>query len=123
MAVGEVKALIDGEKLDNCFQKPQSAKTLRRYWGKFQPTVRGEKRYRNYGIAADVAGIRSANASEEQERDEIFAFVVAGTSALKPESLVQRYKHWAIDNGPESCPNVLATISNYGRRICAVVRL
>ena len=110
VAVGEVKASIDGEKLDNCFEKTQSAKELRRYWGESQPTVPKEKTYRNYGTAVDIAGIRSANVMQERERDEIFAFVVAGTSALAPESLVARYRQWAIEHGPESCPNVLATM-------------
>ena len=110
VAVGEIKATIDGSKLDDSFEKIESVKTLRRHWMEFQPTVQGEKRYRNYGTAVDIAGVRSRNEKEERERDEVFGFVLAGTSKLGPESLVQRYENRAGTNGAGSCPNVLATI-------------
>ena len=110
VAVGEIKATIDGSKLDDSFEKIESVKTLRRHWEEFQPTVQGEKRYRNYGIAANIAGIRSEHENEERERDEVFGFVLAGTSRLKPESLVQRYENRARSHGAGSCPNVLATM-------------
>ena len=110
VAVGEVKAAIDGPKLEDSFEKIASVKVLRRHWGDFQPTVPREKRYRQYGIAANVVGIRSTNENEEREQDEVFGFVLAGTSKLKPESLVQGYENRARNNGAGSCPNVLATI-------------
>ena len=108
--VGEVKAAIDGPKLEDSFEKIASVKVLRRHWEEFQPTVSREKRYRNYGIAANIVGIRSMNEQEEREQDEVFGFVLAGTSKLKPESLVQRYENRARNNGAGSCPNVLATM-------------
>ena len=110
VAVGEVKAAIDSSKLDDSFEKIESVKALRRHWDEFQPTVPGEKRYRQYGIAANVAGIRSANENEEREQNEVFGFVLAGTSKLTPESLVKRYENRARTNGASSCPNVLATM-------------
>ena len=110
VAVGEVKAAIDGPKLADSFEKIASVKVLRRYWEEFQPTVPREKRFRNYGIAADVVGIRSENANEDREKNEIFGFVLAGTSKLKPESLVQKYENRAGSNEAGSCPNVLATM-------------
>ena len=110
VAVGEIKATIDGPKLEDSFEKIESVKTLRRHWEEFQPTVRGEKRFRSYGIAANVVGVRSANENEERERDEVFGFVLAGTSRLKPETLVQRYENRARENGAGLCPNVLATM-------------
>ena len=110
VAVGEIKAAIDGPKLEDSFEKIASVKVLRRHREEFQPTVRREKSYRNYGIAANVAGIRSENENKERELDEVFGFVLAGTSKLKPESLVQKYENWAGSNGAGSCPNVLATM-------------
>ena len=110
VAVGEVKAAIDGLKLDDAFEKIESVKALQRYWEEFQPTVPREKRYRQYGIAGNVAGIRSANENEERERNEIFGFVLAGTSKLRPESVVQRYENRAKNKGAGTCPNVLATM-------------
>lgn len=110
VAVGEIKATMDGPKLEDSFEKIESVKSLRRHWEQFQPTVQAEKSYRNYGTAVDIAGIRSSNESEERERDEVFGFVLAGTSKLKPESLVQRYENRARTNGAGSCPNVLATM-------------
>ena len=110
VAVGEIKAAIDGPKLEDSFEKIASVKVLRRHKEEFQPTVRREKRYRNYGIAANVAGIRSENENEEREQDEVFGFVLAGTSKLKPESLVEKYENRARSNGAGSCPNVLATM-------------
>ena len=110
VAVGEIKAAIDGPKLEDSFDKIASVKVLRRHREEFQPTVRREKRYRNYGIAANVVGIRSENENEEREQDEVFGFVLAGTSKLKPESLVQKYENRARRNGAGSCPNVLATM-------------
>ena len=110
VAVGEIKAAIDGPKLEDSFDKIASVKVLRRHREEIQPTVRREKRYRNYGIAANVVGIRSENENEEREQDEVFGFVLAGTSKLKPESLVQKYENRARRNGVGSCPNVLATM-------------
>ena len=110
VAVGEVKAGIDGPKLEDCFEKIASVKVLRRHTEEFQPTVPREKRFRNYGIAADVVGIRSENDSEEREQGEVFGFVLAGASRMKPETLVQKYENRARSNGAGSCPNVLATI-------------
>ena len=110
VAVGEIKAAIDGPKLEDSFEKIASVKVLRRHREEFQPTVRSEKSYRNYGIAANFAGIRSENENEERELDEVFGFVLAGTSKLKPESLVQKYENRAGSNGAGSCPNVLATM-------------
>ena len=80
VAVGEIKAVIDGPKLDDAFEKIESVKTLRRYWEQFHATVHGEKRYRKYGVAGDIAGIRSEDENEELERNEVFGFVLAGTS-------------------------------------------
>ena len=110
VAVGEIKATIDGPKLHDSFEKIHSVKMLRRYWEQFQPTVPSEKRYRNYGIAGNVVGIRSENENEERERDEVFGFVLAGTSRLKPESLIQRYEDRAREKEASTCPNVLATM-------------
>ena len=110
VAVGEVKAAIDGPKLEDSFEKIASVKVLRRHWEEFQPTTPREKRYRNYGILANVVGIRSTDEDEEREQDEVFGFVLAGTSKLKPESLIQRYENRARNNGAGSCPNVLATL-------------
>ena len=110
VAVGEVKAVIDGAKLEDSFEKIASVKVLIRHLEEFQPTVRREKRYRHYGIAANVVGIRSEKENEEREQDEIFGFVLAGASKLKPDSLVQKYENRARCNGAGSCPNVLATM-------------
>ena len=110
VAVGEIKATIDGSKLDDAFEKIESVKTLRRHWGEFEPTVRGEKRFRTYGSAVNITGIRSADENEEQELNEIFGFVLAGTSTLRPESLVKRYERQAAEKKAELCPNVLATM-------------
>ena len=110
VAVGEVKATIDGPKLDDSFEKIASVKRLRRHWSEFQPTVPNEKRFRNYGLAGDVAGIRSPNEDEEQEQNETFGFVIVGTSKLSPERLVQKYEERAKNNPAGLCPNVLATI-------------
>ena len=110
VAVGEIKAAMDGFKLDDSFKKIESVKTLRRHWGAGQPTPPEEKSYRNYGLVATIAGFGSANANEQKEREEVFGFVLAGTSKLKPESLVRRYEDRARTNGAWSCPNVLATL-------------
>ena len=110
VAVGEIKATIDGPKLHDSFEKIQSVKMLRRYWEQFPPTVPGEKRYRNYGIASNVVGIRSEDENEELERDEVFGFVLAGTSRLKPESLIQKHEDRTRENEASTCPNVLATM-------------
>ena len=110
VAVGEIKATIDGPKLDDCFEKIRSVKILRRYWEQFQTTVPGEKRYRNYGISGNVVGIRSEDENEERERDEVFGFVLAGMSKLRPERLIRRYEDRARALEASTCPNVLATL-------------
>ena len=110
VAVGEVKAGIDGPKLEDSFEKIASVKVLRRHVEEFQPTVPREKSYRNYGMVASVAGIRSENENEEREQGEVFGFVLAGTVRMKPETLVHQYENRARNNGAGSCPNVLATI-------------
>ena len=60
VAVGEIKAAIDGPKLNDSFEKIESVKTLRRHWGEGQPTPPAEKSYRNYGLVATIAGFGSA---------------------------------------------------------------
>ena len=110
VAVGEVKAAIDGSKLDDAFEKIESGKALRRYWTEFQPDVPGEKRFRKYGMSASAAGIRSANENEERERNEVFGFVIAGISKLSPESLIQKYENRARNSKAGLCPNVLVTM-------------
>ena len=110
VAVGEVKAGIDGPKLEDCFEKIASVKVLKRHAEEFQPTVPREKRFRNYGIAANVVGIRSENEDEERELGDVFGFVLAGTSRMKPDTLVQKYQDRARSNGAGSCPNALATL-------------
>ena len=110
VAVGEVKAGIDGPKLEDSFEKIASVKSLTRHVQEFQPTVPREKRFRKYGIAASAVGIRSENENEEREQNEVFGFVLAGTSRMKPETLVQKYENRARRNGAGSCPNVLATL-------------
>ena len=119
VAVGEIKAVIDGPKLDDAFEKIESVKTLKRYWEEFHATVHGEKRYRKYGVAGDIAGIRSEDENEELEQNEVFGFVLAGTSKLKPETLVQRYEKRARENGAGTCPNVLGTMD--GAYVCPFV--
>ena len=110
VAVGEIKATIDGSKLEDSFDKIQSVKILRRNWEQLQSTVPKEKNYRNYGSTVNFVGIRSENENEERERNEVFGFVLAGSSKLRPESLIQRYENRARKNGSGTCPNVLATM-------------
>ena len=110
VAVGEVKAALDGPKLEDSFEKIASVKALIRHSEEYEPTVPGEKRCRNYVVAASVVGIRSENENVEREYDEVFGFVLVGTSKLKPERLVHMYENRAKSNGAESCPNVLATM-------------
>lgn len=110
VAVGEIKASIDGAKLDDAFGKIESVKALRRYWGEGQPPPPAEKSYRNYGLVATIGGFGSTNPNEQREREEVFGFVLAGASKLKPETLVKRYEDRSRTNGAWSCPNVLATL-------------
>lgn len=111
IAVGEIKATINGDKLQKAFKNIESAKTLKRHWERPVTDALNTKSYRNYGNPVTIAGIRSNNEEEENERDEIFAFVLAGDLDMKVETMIKKFESQAQSRGGSTCPNVLATIS------------
>ena len=62
IAVGEIKSILNSTSLEDAFKKIESVKTLKRYWETYKPEKLGTgevKSYRNYGIPATIAGIKS----------------------------------------------------------------
>ena len=112
MAVGEVKSVLDSESLRDAFTKTESVKRMRRHWDPSSEMVgvKRVKNYRQYGMEGTIAGIRADDENEEQERNEIFAFVVAGKTKIKAETIVDRFSRRASSHGSVTCPNVLAIL-------------
>ena len=113
IAVGEVKSAIDHDSLRDAFKKIASVKRLRRHVV-HHPIPHPETGqeipvYRSYGnLHSDTA----INFDEKPgERGEVFGFVLAGDSRVKPESLAARFLDLTRDTGDTSAPNLLVTLS------------
>ena len=93
IAVGEIKSSLDRESLKDAFKKVASVKALRRHIvPNFMPhpeTGQPIPLNRNYLTPRGDSIINMDEGQKDQERLQIFGFVLAGESRLRRETLVE----------------------------------
>ena len=120
IAVGEIKTSLDGTSLKDSFDKVASVKRLRRHVvHDFMPhptTGAPIPLYRNYLSARRDEIVRVDEAKGSEESLQIFAFVLAGESRVRHETLLERFGELAAQAGDELSPNLLVTLDGFAIR-------
>ncbi len=109
IAVGEVKSRLTTKLLEDSFSKILSVKKLKRYvdFGTDNLTIG-----RRYGSFTGVYIEKSQYNPDIDGYKNIFGFILAGKTDLKPKTLLENYVHSAIKNGHILSPNMLITLSD-----------
>ena len=117
IGVGEVKSSLDGNSLQDAFQKVASAKRLQRHIvHEFMPNpATGEPipSRRNHLTPRGDSIVRLDEGRSTKERLQIFGFVLAGESRLKHETLAAHFLALAAQAGDNLSPNLLATLDGH----------
>ena len=120
IAVGEIKSSLDGSSLKDAFDKVASVKQLRRHMvHDFMPhptTGAPIPLYRNYLSARRDEITRVDEAEGREEWMRIFAFVLAGESRVKHETLLGTFGALAAHGEEKSSPNLLVTLDGFAIR-------
>ena len=120
IAVGEIKSSLEGSSLKDAFDKVTSVKRLRRHVvHDFMPhptTGAPIPLYRHYLSARrdEITRMDEVKGSEEWMR--IFAFVLAGESRVKHETLLGRFCALAAQGEEELSPNLLVALDGFAIR-------
>ena len=117
IGIGEIKSSLDGNSLQDAFQKVASVKRLRRH-GTHHPIPdpkTGElfPVNRNYLTPHGDSVFRMDEGSDGKEKLQIFGFVLAGESRLKQETLTENFLLLAAQVGDSLSPNLLATLDGH----------
>ena len=117
IAVGEIKSSLDGNSLQDAFQKVASVKQLQRHIVPDlmpHPTT-GEPipLRRNYLTPHGESIVDIGEGANSKERLQIFAFVLAGKSRLKHETMAANFLALAAQVGDSLSPNLLATLDGH----------
>lgn len=118
IAVGEIKSRLDRNSLEDAFEKIASVKALRRHTvADFMPhPTTGEQipLKRNYLSPHGNSSIILVNEGPEQEeRHQVFGFVLAGESRLKRDSLLARFTELSVGMDESLVPNLLLTLDGH----------
>lgn len=122
IAVGEVKSSLNRDSLGDAFAKIASVKALRRCdVHNFMPhptTGKPIPMTRHYLTPREEQNVISDDGitAEERERLHVFGFVLAGSSSLKPETLVNYFRKFATETRNFLSPNLLLTLDEYAIR-------
>lgn len=115
LAVGEVKSRLDKTRLEDSFSKIASVKSLKRMVeaeaaGAFglPPTVP----FRKYGSQSLMSGAEVEQYSTDKSLDQVFGFILAGTSALKPETLLDQTVDLSKVIRPHNAPNTIVSLAD-----------
>lgn len=115
MAVGEVKSSLDKEKLEDAFSKIGSVKSLKRVIESEMDDVFGLPAtvpYRSYGSQLSACGSEGEQYSADKSLDQVFGFIMAGKSALKPATLLDHVFNCSKDVRPENVPNTIISLKD-----------
>ena len=120
IAVGEIKSSLDGNSLQDAFQKVASVKQLQRHIVPDlmpHPTT-GEPipLRRNYLTPHRDSIVDIGEGANSKERLQIFGFVLAGDSRLKHETLVATFCTFAAQLEETLSPNLLVILDGYAIR-------
>ena len=120
IAVGEIKSRLDRGSLEDAFNKVESVKALRRHTfadSMPHPTTGGRiPLKRNYMSPRGDSIVTLDEGPEQQERAEVFGFVLAGESRVSPESLVAMFSALSARMEERLVPNLLVTLEGYAVR-------
>ena len=114
LAVGEVKSSLDKAKLEDAFSKIQSVKSLSRVVEVEEVTLglRPTVPYRKYGSQIMMSGTEAEQYSIDNALDQVFGFVLAGGSSLKPETLLDHAVDFAKSRRPHDAPNTIVSLAD-----------
>ena len=117
IAVGEIKSRLDRNSLEDAFKKVASVKALRRHTVAHlvpHPTT-GEQipLKRNYLSPHDNSTILVDEDPEQEERHQVFGFVLAGESRLNHDSLVATFSGLSAGMDESLMPNLLLTLDGH----------
>lgn len=115
LAVGEVKSSLDKSRLEDAYTKIQSVKSLHRVveaeptaFDSLGPTVS----FRKYGSQTEAVGTEDEQYSTDKSLDQVFGFVLAGRSALKPATLLDHAVELAETIRPHDAPNTIVSLAD-----------
>ena len=117
IAVGEIKSSLDGSKLEDSFRKIESVKKLQRHdLPRFMPhptTGRAVPSRRSYLTLSGDSIIDVNEGMEQEEKAQIFGFILAGESKLSLESLIEKFNSLSVGMDWSLLPNALVTLDGY----------
>lgn len=115
IAVGEIKSSMASADLEDTFAKIASAKMLRRYAQRsvdaFGPPATIP--FRSYGSPDGIQGTKDEEFDQDTKPlDQIFGFSLAGSLALKPKTLCEKYVELAALQERSLSPNLIVTLND-----------
>ena len=117
IAVGEIKSSLDGKELEDSLRKIESVKKLERHnVSRFMPhptTGRAVPSRRNYLTPSGDSIIDVNEGIEQEEKAQIFGFILAGESKLRLETLIEKFYSLSVGMDWSLRPNVLVTLDGY----------
>ena len=115
IAVGEIKSSMASGDLEDTFAKIASVKKLRRFTRPKsdslvpQPSVP----FRAYGATTSFGGTVDEQFEQDTKPfDQIFGFALAGSLALRPETLCTKYAEMAVLHERPLSPNLIVTLED-----------
>ena len=117
IAVGEIKTSLDGSTLEDAFRKIDSVKKLQRHvFPHFMPhptTGHTMPIMRNYLSPRDDSIADVNEVMEQEDKAQIFGFILAGESKLSLETLVEQFNSLSVGIDWSLLPNALVTLDGY----------
>ena len=117
IGTGEIKSSLDRGSLQDAFEKIASMKRLQRHrvhhLVPHPETGAPIPMNRNYLTSHTDSVIDLNEKSDQEEKLQIFGFVLAGESRLKHETLVETFRALASQVGESLSPNVIATLDGH----------
>lgn len=118
IAVGEIKSEMASRDLEDAFAKIASVKELRRYTPPSTDETHNKQGrtyvpFRSYGSSHGLVGTEAENFDQDTKPlDQIFGFALAGSLALRPETLCTKYAEMAALHGRPLSPNLIVTLED-----------
>ena len=112
-AVGEIKSTIASSDLEDIVEKISSAKRLRR-WAQAEKDLLGPEPtvpYRSYGSKMGMQGTKKEEFNQDKKpMDQIFGFALAGSLAMSPATLCNKFVEMAQGVERGLLPSLIVTL-------------
>lgn len=115
IAVGEIKSRMASADLEDTFAKIASVKQLRRYARRSSDGLGlgATVPFRSYGASTGVQGTEAEEFDQDTKPfDQVFGFALAGSLALRPETLCTKYAESAALHERSLSPNLIVTLED-----------